>query len=741
MKKTLVVIMLLSLFFVRANAQLLSLENGWKFKTGDSAAWASAKYDDSQWKSISIAKEWESQGYEGYDGFGWYRLHLAIPSSLKEKSFLKDSLRLYLSTVDDNDEVFLNGVLIAKYGNSKITDIKTGNYGPRTYTIAANNPALHWDKENLIAVRVYDGGGAGGIYGGKASLRMVEVLDYVSINTDGDYVYGEKNSLNKGVILRSPGGTYLYNGKLDFSVTDPETGEVIYQKTNDAHFTAHSPFTYIFTIAALQKKSYILTYTFTDEKSGEKISKTDHTPYLLTPYPKAKPHINGADVYGARTGNPFLYKIPATGKKPLSYKADGLPTGLTLDAATGIITGAVSQTGDYPVVLTATNSMGSNTKKFRISIGDQIGLTPALGWNSWNAFGLTVNDNKVRVAAKTMADRLSAHGWNYVNIDDGWEAGQRNASGEIVTNAKFPDMKALTGYVHSLGLKMGIYSSPGPLTCGGYLGSWQHEDQDAKTYADWGMDYLKYDWCSYSEVTAKHPGLDDFKKPYQVMRTSLNKVSRDIMFSFCQYGMGDVWNWGAEAGGNSWRTTGDIQDTWESLALIGFNQDKTAKGAGPGHFNDPDMLVIGKVGWGDNQHNTKLTPDEQYTHISLWSLLSAPLLIGCDMGKLDPFTLNLLTNDEVLAIDQDALGKEARQVIKKEDYQVWIKELNNGDRSVGIFNTSDKYQTLELDRTANGLNGLTKVRDVWQQIYLISKPASYTAKVAPHGVMLLRFSK
>jgi alpha-galactosidase len=401
----------------------------------------------------------------------------------------------------------------------------------------------------------------------------------------------------------------------------------------------------------------------------------------------------------------------------------------------------VEAIADYTVTFTVSNKLGSNSKKFIIKIDNRIGLTPALGWNSWNAWGLSVNDSKVRISANAMIDKLSAHGWSYINIDDGWEAAKRGATGEIVTNEKFPDMKGLADYVHSLGLRIGIYSSPGPRTCGGYLGSWQHEDQDAKTYGDWGIDYLKYDWCSYSQVSPQNPTLEDFKKPYQVMRTSLNLVHRDIMFSFCQYGMGDVWNWGAEVGGNSWRTTGDIEDTWKSMSTIGFSQDKTAVGAAPGHFNDPDMLVVGKVGWGDNQRSSRLTPDEQYTHISLWSLLASPLLIGCDMGHLDPFTLNLLTNDEVIAIDQDALGKGARQTIKKETYQVWTKELEGGNKAVGIFNTSEKYEIIKLSKTEAGLEGYTKIRDVWQQVPLSSAGPEFVAKVPPHGVVLIKASK
>jgi len=225
------------------------------------------------------------------------------------------------------------------------------------------------------------------------------------------------------------------------------------------------------------------------------------------------------------------------------------------------------------------------------------------------------------------------------------------------------------------------------------------------------------------------------------MRSALDKVNRDIMFSFCQYGMGDSWNWAGEVGGNSWRTTGDINDSWGSMSEIGFYQQREAPHAVPGHFNDPDMLVVGKVGWGDAQHNTKLTPDEQYTHISLWSLLASPLLIGCDLGHLDRFTLNLLTNDEVLAINQDDLGKEAVQVLKKDGYLVYVKELQDGSKAVGIFNISDKFQTITLNWSDLGISGHTKVRDVWRQKYLITGNEVFKAVVPTHGVVLVRVSK
>jgi len=348
-----------------------------------------------------------------------------------------------------------------------------------------------------------------------------------------------------------------------------------------------------------------------------------------------------------------------------------------------------------------------------------------------------VSDEKVRASAKVMLEKLSDHGWSYINIDDGWQD-KRNDKGEILPNNKFPDMKGLADYVHGLGLKMGIYSSPGTLTCGGYAASYQHEEQDARTYAQWGIDYLKYDWCSYSQVAPPSPSLEDYKKPYFVMREALNKNNRDIIYSLCQYGMGDVWKWGAEVGGNSWRTTGDITDTWASLSSIGFVQDKSSAFSKPGHFNDPDMLIVGKVGWGPGLHDTRLTPDEQYTHISLWSLLSAPLLIGCDLSQSDDFTLSLLSNDEVLAIDQDALGKQARKMLEKDSWQVWVKELDDGTKAIGIFNLGDKALKETFHFSDIQLPAHLKFRDVWRQQDLGVFTNSYSGSIPSHGVLLLK---
>jgi hypothetical protein len=365
-----------------------------------------------------------------------------------------------------------------------------------------------------------------------------------------------------------------------------------------------------------------------------------------------------------------------------------------------------------------------------------------MGWNSWNCWGLSVSDDKVRSSARALMDKgLVDHGWMYMNIDDGWEAPRRGADSSIVPNEKFPDMKALGDFLHSNGIRFGIYSSPGPRTCGGFLGSWQNEEKDAISYASWGIDYLKYDLCSYTEfMPRRNSTLEQNQKPYILMRDILKKQSRDIVYSLCQYGWQDVWKWGPEMNGNLWRTTGDIEDTWNSLYRIGFTQARLSEYASPGRWNDPDMLIVGMVGWGENLHPTRLTPYEQYTHMSLWILLSAPLLLGCDLARLDTFTLNLLTNDEVIAIDQDPLGKQAKQVINKDSMQVWIKDLEDGTKAIGIFNLRNDFQSTVVKWDEIGIKGKVRVRDVWRQKDLGIKQDSYDSAIPPHGVVLLKIS-
>lgn len=472
-------------------------------------------------------------------------------------------------------------------------------------------------------------------------------------------------------------------------------------------------------------------------------------PEIASGDPK-EPRLHGPRIVGATPGRPFLFMVPVTGEGPIQIAAQGLPKGLHIDAH-GIITGSIQSPGTTNVKLTASSSAGTDTRELRIEAGEhKLALTPPMGWNSWNVWGGNVTADNVRAAADAMiSSGMAAKGFMYVNIDDTWEGAKRAADGQITTNKKFGDMKALADYVHSKGLKLGIYSSPGPRTCAGYIASYRHEDQDAKTWADWGIDYLKYDWCSYGGI-AKGKSLAEFQKPYIVMRQALDKTHRDIVYSLCQYGMGDVWEWGGQppVDGNCWRTTGDINDSWGSMSGIGFSQGPHAKYAGPGHWNDPDMLVVGQVGWG-HPHPSHLTPNEQLTHITLWSMLSAPLLVGCDMSHLDKFTTDLLTNAEVIDIDQDPLGKQAIPVAKQGSTEAWARPLWDGTVAIALFNrgtlpakVSVKWSDLApVLADSPALPGKQPVRDLWKQKDLGMSEDGFEATIARHGAMLIKVGR
>jgi alpha-galactosidase len=730
-------------FGLGASAQM-DLSRGWTFRTGDDPSWTGPNVGDSNWKPIEVGKQWEVQGYTGYDGYAWYRLHINIPSALKDSSFLKESLRFDLGKIDDGDQVFLNGKLIGQNAG-KTNDITQGQYDlERIYTVPLDDASIHWNQDNVIAVRVYDHGGDGGMYDGRYTLAASDVTDFVTIDYQSyQFKFRTPHLVRKNIALKSTDSRYVFSGTLTITAEDPSTGTILSQKNIPvASFSPSEPFRYVYALKLPAQQSYVVLYTFKDRKSRKEVTASEGIPYILTPAAPATPRINGAEVFGVRPLHPVIIKVPATGAQPLTYSATNLPLGLSIHPTSGVISGRVREKGTYRIHVWATNHLGKSERDLTIIVGDQIALTPALGWNSWNCWGLSVSDAKVKGAADAMKrSGLINHGWTYINMDDGWERETRDGKGDIVPNSKFPDMAAMTAYVHSLGLKVGIYSSPGPRTCGGYLGSYQHEAQDAKTYAKWGIDYLKYDWCSYGELYPK-PTLDELKKPYEVMRSALNEANRDILFSLCQYGMGDVWKWGGDIGGNSWRTTGDINDSWGSMSSIGFRQDVCTPYTRPGNWNDPDMLVVGKVGWGPSLHYTRLTPDEQYTHISLWCMLSAPLLIGCDMTQMDDFTLNLLSNDEVLAIDQDPAAKPARKASVQGDIQVWTKPLADGTVAVGIFNLGNRATVGTFSFSDLGLDGDWQVRDCWRQKDQGTFNGNYTSRPIPsHGVVLLRLRR
>ncbi len=472
--------------------------------------------------------------------------------------------------------------------------------------------------------------------------------------------------------------------------------------------------------------------------------------YILTPPPSPKPKINGPSRVGVRPGHPFLYTLPITGLRPMKLVVHGLPSGLNLNPSSGLITGRVSKAGTYPIVVTAKNQKGTIKRTIQIVCGDEIALTPQMGWNSWYIWLGQVNDSIMRQAADAMVrNGMIQHGWQYVNIDDCWArvpgsndrqigGPTRDAEGRIIPSSKFPNMKGLTDYIHSKGLKAGIYTSPGPTTCAGFEGALGHEAIDAKTFADWGYDLLKYDWCSYQ---ATEKGDEGLKKPYRLMGSLLRQQNRDMVLNLCQYGMGQVWKWGKSVGGHSWRTAGDLGAGY-TMYQDGFDlygRSHLEKYAGVGAFNDPDYILVGNLaGPGGKPKKSPFTPNEQYSQMSFWCLVAAPLILGGDIATLDPFTLNLLTNDEVISVDQDSLVKAASRVAKVGESEVWARPLDDGSQAVGLFNMGEEEATVQVNWKDLGLKHSAMVRDLWRQRNLGKFHGSFSAKVPRHGVVMVK---
>ncbi len=487
--------------------------------------------------------------------------------------------------------------------------------------------------------------------------------------------------------------------------------------------------------------------------------------YILTPKASATPRINGAKIFGVRPNSQFLYTIPATGERPMTFSVENLPKGLKVDAKTGQIRGSIKKAGEYVVTFVAKNNLGEAKRPFRIVVGDKIALTPPMGWNSWNCWGNAVSQEKVLSSARAMVEKgLINHGWQYINIDDGWQGLRGGKHQAVMTNSKFPDMKALADEIHGMGLKIGIYSGPWVGTYAGHLGSYSDKadgtydwvekyaneyyryvdpskktkhginyhhgkysfvKNDVQQWMDWGIDYLKYDWNPNDYYHVKE------------MHDALRTYNRDVVYSLSNSApYGDAPQW--EKMANCWRTTGDIKDTWERMCSLGFGQTKWAPYNGPGHWVDPDMLVVGMVGWGPKLHYTRLTPDEQYTHMSLWALLASPLLIGCDMAQLDDFTLSLLTNDEMIEVNQDPLGKPGMIVSQQGDVVVYAKPLEDGSMAVGLFNRGDTMAQGKLTWKSVGIRGEQTVRDLWRQQDVAKSNEEFVTEIAPHGVRFIK---
>lgn len=382
-----------------------------------------------------------------------------------------------------------------------------------------------------------------------------------------------------------------------------------------------------------------------------------------------------------------------------------------------------------------------------VSAQAKLAATPPMGWNSWNFFAGKVTDKDIRDTADLLVSTgMRDAGYVYVNIDDTWE-GKRDEKGFIHSNEKFPDMKALADYVHSKGLKLGIYSSPGDETCAHYPGSLGHEEQDAQTWADWGIDYLKYDLCGFRKKQQAEAPNDPVKQnqmmrdAYLLMHKAILKAGRPMVYSLCQYGFDAVWDWGPEVGANLWRTTGDIDASFDKMALIGLNQAGLGKFAGPGHWNDPDMLEVGN-GIMRNNKMRMLTLDENRFHMTLWAMLAAPLLAGNNLTKMTPEVGGVLMNKQVIAIDQDKLGKQAERVYQEGPIQIWSRPLADGSTAIAIFNTGEDASPLRKIPFLKlaGVKPNARAWDIWanQAVVLDS---SYKPSIPRHATLLLKVSK
>jgi alpha-galactosidase len=371
----------------------------------------------------------------------------------------------------------------------------------------------------------------------------------------------------------------------------------------------------------------------------------------------------------------------------------------------------------------------------------KVATTPPMGWNSWYHFGPHVTDADVRAAADALvATGMRDAGYVYVNVDDTWQ-GRRDGQGMLHPNERFPDMKALSAYIHSKGLKFGIYSSPGAKTCGGYEGSLGHESQDAQMYADWAVDLLKYDLCSFQDnmkkTKADHPddpgaALKLMIAAYRQMGDALKATGRPILYSLCQYGIDQPWKWGPALGANMWRTTDDIDDSYGRMISIGFSQAGLSKFAGPGHWNDPDMLEIG---------NGKMKESEYKTQMSLWVILAAPLLAGNDLTQMTQADQRILMNKDAITIDQDALGRQGDRLYQSGDLDVWTKPLSAGRVAVGLFNRSWSPRDVSFDLGQIGFKHGAHLWDVWKSQDLGHHSGVFTDTVSKHGVTLLIVSK
>ena len=512
---------------------------------------------------------------------------------------------------------------------------------------------------------------------------------------------------------------------------------------------------------------------------------------VLTPLAPREPRLTGATIFGVRPGKPLFFRISATGEKPIVFSASGLPDGVTIDPATGWITGrAGSRAGDVVVTVSARNVLGSVSRDLTLRVGETIALTPPMGWNSWYVHSEGVSDRAIREIATAMAEKgLTDHGWTYLNIDDCWMGLRDTNTKAIQPNAKFGDMQALATFVNQQGLKLGIYSTPWMSTYAGFIGGSApnaegdysnfflpeserqnpHQvfgrypngirkglarigpvwfvDRDARQFADWGIDYVKYDWKEWTLTTDDKGYWPDKEKSQRKTEESglmrrlsedFRALDRDIVLSISP-DHDDSEDKFVPRYANLWRLTGDIHAEWSRM-IAPFQMEKRLQLTKAGHYGDLDMLQIGPLGKPNRAEvvfkPSPLTPNEQYLQVTLWCILTQPLLLSCHIPTLDAFDLNLMTNDEVLAVNQDPLVKQGYRVANREgSWEIWAKDLVDGSKAVALFNLSDQDQILTLTKEQLGFTG--QVRDLWRQRDIGPMGPQFSANVSSHGVVFL----
>lgn len=435
------------------------------------------------------------------------------------------------------------------------------------------------------------------------------------------------------------------------------------------------------------------------------------------------PRINPPYITGNYPGTEFIFYIPTSGERPVEWKAEGLPEGLLLNPETGIIRGTVKEAGDYKVKLSAKNGQGKTSSELLIKIGNELALTPVMGWNSWNTFGTELTEALVIETAEAMiANGMRDLGYQYINIDDFWQLADRGENGHMVIDSvKFPrGIRHVADYLHDRGFKLGIYSDASRYTCGGVCGSYGYEDTDAQDFASWGVDLLKYDYCGAPE--SKDTAIVRYRK----MGEALRATDRSIIYSVCEWGQREPWTWAKEVGGHYWRTTWDIRDAWDMggygngknaiLTIIDINKN-LADYAGPGAWNDPDMLTIGMFGKSgtinDGSSKFGCTLDEYKTHMSLWCMMASPLLSGNDVRNMADSTTNILLNSEIISINQDPLGKQAKVIATQGNCEIFAKPLADGSTAIAIMNRGENTEETTVLLNELGIDQINSVRDVW----------------------------